>query len=90
MNELKKAFNRSTFSYLITFDCTIQEIEDVKVYLWQEKYDKRVYMYNADLDQESSLKIKDKVEKNDDKEVEKFLIKRAEKVAEKAGFRIKF
>ena len=52
--KLKEEIKKVTFSYLITFDCTVNQIEVVKAFLRQEKLHKRAYMYNAE-EKESSL-----------------------------------
>lgn len=77
-----------SFSYLITFDCTVNDIEEVKSCLRQDKFDKRVYMYNA----EEKENVIEEISKNigNVEEMRRYLSERAKKVVEKAGFVIKF
>lgn len=60
----------------------------MKAYLRKEKFDKRVYMYNAD-EKEGVVEDMQKHINNKTK-VEKYLDKRIDKIVEKAAFRIKF
>ena len=78
LRRVNEQFNRTTFSYFITFDCDINYIENCKAHLRQFNYDKRVYMYNAD---EEEGKYDELMSKIKDKEfIDKYLRKRIKKV----------
>lgn len=78
LSKLKDEFKKTPFSYLITFDCSINQIEEVKAYLRHVKYDKRVYMYNAD--EKESITSQISKDLQDDAIIKKYLEDRVKKV----------
>lgn len=87
LHGLKNYFKRSTFSYLVTLDCNVNEIETVKTYLRQEQYDKRVYLYSAD---EKPGKVDSIRLSGKEGVIEQYLDERVKAVVMKAGFKVKF
>jgi hypothetical protein len=45
-DRLKDELKHFVYTYLITFDCTIPQSEDLKAWLKKNNYGNRIYLYN--------------------------------------------
>lgn len=72
------------FTYMITFDCTIPQTEDLKAWLKKNHLSNRIYLYNLELKPDVNLSHPTREERM------KQLTKNVELMVKKANFKIKF
>lgn len=78
------AVKKFVYTYMITFDCTIPQTEDLKAWLKKNHFGNRIYLYNLELKPDANPDSQAREERL------KQLAKNVELMVKKANFKIKF